>query len=202
MNHIPDNTCQNLNFMIKYRLSWLLLICILGITTDQVSKIWAQNNLAQSYIKKVDETHVEKVFYPMKVVVVIPNLFNFIYKENPAAAFSLTRSIPQWFRRPMLTIISTLAILFFLLWYIRTQNNDGLLLLSFSLVITGAAGNLIDRIRLGYVIDFIDIHAGILGYPHWHWPTFNVADMLIVLGALGIFIRALGQKNHRAQNQT
>ena len=76
-------------------------------------------------------------------------------------------------------------------WYFRIKARDGLLLASFSFILAGAIGNLLDRIRLGYVIDFIDVHAGLLSYPHLHWPTFNVADSLIVIGAVGVIFRTL-----------
>ena len=65
------------------------------------------------------------------------------------------------------------------------------MLASFSFILAGAMGNLLDRIRLGYVIDFLDVYAGFLGYPHWHWPTFNIADSLIVVGALVVVMRTL-----------
>jgi signal peptidase II len=186
------------DFVVKFKLSWLVVVCVLGLAFDQASKIWAQQNLAEPYEvteKKVvdgkDQTITRQVFYPVKVITVVPNLFNLTYKENPAAAFSLTHSIPGWFRRPMLITVSILATIFFMFWYFRMPGKDGLLLASFSFILAGAIGNLFDRIRLGYVIDFLDVYAGFLGYPHLHWPTFNVADMLIVVGAIGVVMRTL-----------
>ncbi|HXW60798.1 MAG TPA: signal peptidase II [Myxococcota bacterium] len=185
-------------FISRHRLAWLICIVILGVGADQVSKRWAQQNLAEPY--KITEeieingamAEVEKeVYYPTRVVTVVPNFFNLIYKENPAAAFSLTSSIPTSVRRPFLIGVSILATIFFLIWYVRMKQDDGLLLASFSLILAGAVGNLADRLRLGYVIDFLDIHAGPIGYGHLHWPTFNVADTLIVLGAIGVIIRTL-----------
>lgn len=167
------------------------MVCLLGIGADQASKLWAQKNLAEAYeVHSSDPANKNLVFYPTKVVTIAPKVFNLAYKENPAAAFSLTRSIPEWFRRPMLISVSILATLFFLYWYFRLTN-DGLMLVSFSFILAGAMGNLTDRIRLGYVIDFLDVHAEFLGYPHLHWPTFNIADTLIVLGAIGVVIRTL-----------
>lgn len=182
----------------KQRLKWLIVVSIIGIGGDQASKIMAQAYLAEPYevmeqetIDGVSVTITKKVFYPIKVIEVIPHFMNFIYKENPAAAFSLTRSIPTWFRRPMLISVSLFATLFFMWWYFRMKGRDGLLLASFSFILAGAIGNLLDRVRLGYVIDFIDVHAGLFGYPHLHWPTFNVADSLIVVGAVGVILRTL-----------
>lgn len=177
---------------------WLLCVALLGIGADQASKIWAQRTLAEPFeitepveIDGVMTSVTSQVYYPVKTIEVIPNFFNLIYKENPAAAFSLTSSIPAWVRRPLLIGASVLATLFFIFWYFRMKGQDGLLLASFSFILAGAVGNLADRIRLGYVIDFLDVHAGSLGYAHWHWPTFNIADSLIVIGALGIIYRTL-----------
>jgi lipoprotein signal peptidase len=186
------------DFIVQHKFLWLIVVGVLGIIADQGTKIWAQQTLAEPYeiteqiIKDGEMKPVtKKVYYPIKVIEVIPNAFNLIYKENPAAAFSLTRSLPSWFRRPMLIGISILATIFFLFWYFRMKANDGLLLFSFSLILAGAVGNLLDRIRLGYVIDFLDVYAGIFGYHYLHWPTFNVADSLIVIGAIGVIFRTI-----------
>jgi signal peptidase II len=66
-----------------------------------------------------------------------------------------------------------------LYYFLRTSRNDDRILGDFALLLAGLAGNLTDRVRLGYVIDFIVLHAG-----SWHWPTFNVADASISIGAL------------------
>jgi signal peptidase II len=186
------------DFVAAHRFYWLIAVCIAGLAADQGSKIWAQYTLAEPYeIEDVivedgeTKTLTKKVFYPIKIIEIIPELFNLTYKENPAAAFSLTRSIPSWFRRPLLISVSILATIFFLSWYFRMKVNDGLLLFSFSFILAGAAGNLTDRVRLGYVVDFLDIHGGIFGYPHLHWPTFNIADSLIVFGAIGVIYRTI-----------
>jgi signal peptidase II len=185
-------------FVAHNRLVWLLIMLFLGVLADQASKIWVQKNLSEPYeiteeITKNGESFKIKrqVFYPTKVLEIIPNTVNFIYNENPAAAFSLTSAIPFWLRRPLLIAISVLAILLFLFWYLRMKPEDGILLFSFSFILTGAIGNLSDRLRLGYVIDFLDVYAGFLGYYHLHWPTFNIADSFIVVGAFGVIFRTL-----------
>ncbi len=66
-----------------------------------------------------------------------------------------------------------------LLYFLRTPRNDDRVLGACALLLAGILGNLTDRARLGYVIDFIVLHAG-----SWHWPTFNVADASISIGAL------------------
>lgn len=195
-------------FVAKHKIKWLIAVLTIGITVDQATKIWAQTSLAAPYevTEEVDVDGVstmitKEVFYPIRIIEVVPHLFNLIYKENPAAAFSLTRSLPTWFRRPLLVTVSILAAIFFLIWYIRMKSNDGLLLFGFSFILAGAIGNVIDRIRLGYVIDFLDVYAGVFGYSHLHWPTFNVADSLIVVGAICVVIRTICQHENAANTK-
>lgn len=185
-------------YIARYRLIWLLLVGILGIAADQGSKIWAQESLAKKWettknveVEGVMQTIPITIYVPSREIVVVKNAFNLIYRENPAAAFSITSSLPEWFRRPLLLVLSIFATLLFIIWYSRLKVQDGILMTSFCLIIAGAIGNLIDRAMLGYVIDFLDVYAGFLGYPNMHWPTFNVADSCIVVGAIGILIRTL-----------
>lgn len=174
-------------FNIKTRIVLLFVIAVVSIVADQTTKIWAEKNLAYQY--------APGQFYPQKEVTVVSQFFNLIYKENPAAAFSITSSVPDWFRKPFLLTVSIVATLFFLIWYFRLRDADWLILSSFSLVVGGAIGNMIDRIRMGYVIDFLDVYAGFLGYPQAHWPTFNIADSCIVVGAIGILLHSFKTKS-------
>jgi signal peptidase II len=132
-------------------------------------------------------------------VTVVPGAFDLIYRENPAAAFSLTRSIPEGLRRPLLLGVSTFAMILIGLWYMRLKQADGLLMTSFALIIAGAVGNFIDRIRLGYVIDMVDMYISygpvadrlVAMFGTSHWPTYNIADSCIVGGAIGVIWRTL-----------
>ncbi|MEI6789976.1 MAG: signal peptidase II [Myxococcaceae bacterium] len=171
---------------IQSRIFLLVSIVVISVAADQASKMWAQKNLAYEFSPGQ--------FYSQKDITVIPKFFNLIYKENSAAAFSITSSIPEWFRKPFLLTVSIVATLFFLVWYFRLRDADWLILTSFCLVMGGAIGNLLDRFRMGYVIDFLDVYAGFLGYSNMHWPTFNVADSCIVVGAIGILINSFQSK--------
>lgn len=183
--------------IFNHRWKWLFAMVLIFAAADQASKIWAQSTLARE-VTQTNEvmvdgaaTLVEKsIFVPIREIVVVPDAFSFIYKENPAAAFSLTHSWPDWLRRPLLILVSIIASIFFLIWYARLEEPDGILMTSFGLILAGAIGNFIDRVRLGYVIDFLDAYAGFLGYPYAHWPTFNVADSCIVVGAIFVFFKA------------
>ena len=106
------------------------------------------------------------------------------------AYYSLGHNWPDWLRKPLLLWVSVIASIFFLIWYFRLKEEDGLLLTAFCLILSGALGNLIDRFRDGFVVDFLDVYAGFLGYPNAHWPTFNIADSCIVVGAIFVFFKA------------
>ena len=183
----------------RRKVLWLVVVTLLFVAVDQATKVWAQANLAEPLPVKErvleDGQLVEKTttkFVPTrKPVVVIPGAFNLRYAENPAAAFSLTRSFPDWVRMPFLISFSVLAMVIVGVWYFRMRRPDGLLLGALSFIVAGAIGNFIDRVRLGYVIDFIDWHAGFIN-PSWPpWPTFNIADSCIVVGALTVVYRTL-----------
>jgi signal peptidase II len=131
-------------------------------------------------------------------IVVVPGYFNFKYAENPAAAFSMTGSFPEWFRRPFLLLVSLLASVGIAVWYLKLKEADWAVMTAFPLIIAGAVGNLIDRARLAYVIDFLDAWLSEpAGAAAWliknansnHWPTFNIADSFIVVGAILVILR-------------
>lgn len=179
------------------RAPFLILILLAFIGLDQVTKVWAQGALAEprQVIERINEDgnlserEVTRFVAKRPPMVVIPYCFNFRYAENRAAAFSLTRSFPDWFRMPFLITFSALAMLIVALWYFRMDKPDGILLSALALIEAGAVGNLIDRVRLGYVIDFIDWYAGFIN-PNWpSWPTFNIADSCIVVGAILVIYR-------------
>jgi signal peptidase II len=208
-------------WIFKNKIAYLALWVVSMVALDQVSKIWAQGALAEERTivrprevadenggtKRIEET--TKQFVAVRTIEVIPGLFNFKYAENRAAAFSLTQSIPESARRPLLLTVSILACVLIGVWYMRLKVADGLLLTAFALIIAGALGNFIDRARLAYVIDFLDFYVSHDGLSSWlraphtvpllgwsvrlsdHWPTFNVADTCIVSGAIGVVIRTV-----------
>lgn len=113
-------------------------------------------------------------------VVLIPNLLNLAYAENTGAAFSVMTG-----NTALLSLISTGVALFILIWAIRLPPAERGLRIAMGLILGGAIGNLIDRIRLGHVVDFIQAH---WFWKHF-WPTFNIADSAICIG-VGMLIVA------------
>lgn len=108
---------------------------------------------------------------------VIPGLFAFTYVRNTGAAFGLFRNAPTWFHDPFF-IAFPVAILFFIAMVVvaMPRRNVGSLV-ALGLVFGGAVGNLADRMRLGYVVDFLDFY-----WRGYHWPAFNIADSAVVVG--------------------
>jgi signal peptidase II len=108
-----------------------------------------------------------------RVVVIVPRVLQFIYRTNTGAAWSMFSD-----RTGLLTIFATAVAIGLTIWSLRLRSAELVLRLPLSLILGGAVGNLIDRYRLGYVIDFIDAHWDAV----YHFPTFNVADSAICVG--------------------
>lgn len=103
--------------------------------------------------------------------------FNIVYAQNPGAAFSFLADQAGW-QRWFFTAIASLASILFVVWLAKTPKENKLLSIAFALMLSGALGNLIDRVLFGYVIDFLDFYVGTS-----HWPAFNIADSVILVGA-------------------
>lgn len=143
----------------------LCVIAGLIVLTDQVTKavIWHRMELYDS-------------------LAVISGFFNITHIHNTGGAFGMFAQGNPLLRKILFLFISSLAALLVLYFYKKTPDHYPWLLSAFALIFGGAVGNLIDRIRMGKVIDFLDFHIGNL-----HWPAFNVADSAITVG-MGIFV--------------
>lgn len=129
---------------------------------------------------------------------VIP-FFSLTYTRNPGAAFSLFAQTDVTFRLWFFTVISIVAVVMVVSFIRRVPAGDWWTLTALSLILGGAIGNMIDRIRFGEVIDFIDVYVGA-----YHWPIFNVADSGITIGMVILLGRMLfdkrGTATHPAPN--
>ena len=114
-------------------------------------------------------------------ITVVESFFNITYIRNKGAAFGFLAETS--FRLPFFILISIIAVVVIIGIVRKLRPEQKLTAVSLSLIFAGALGNLIDRIRLGEVIDFLDAH----WYDH-HWPSFNVADSAI---CVGVFLLAL-----------
>ncbi len=113
---------------------------------------------------------------------VITGWLNLTLAHNDGAAFSLLAGAGGW-QRWFFTVVAVAVSVVLMIWLKRLPNGARLLPVSLMMVLGGAIGNMVDRVRLGYVVDFIDVH-----YQGWHWPAFNVADSVIVVGVILLLI--------------
>ena len=143
-----------------------VLIFFLGaaviIALDQITKsaITAQFTLHESYP-------------------VINGFFNLVYVMNPGAAFGFLANASETFRYVFFTGITALATGLIIYYLVKSNPRNLILVSSLTLIFSGAVGNLIDRLRFGAVVDFLDVYIGTA-----HWPAFNVADSAITVGAI------------------
>ena len=107
----------------------------------------------------------------------LTDFLNLVLVFNKGAAFSLFAQAPGW-QTPLLSAFAIIAAIV-VGWFIVRSPDKTLFCLGLALILGGAIGNVIDRLRFGHVVDFLDFHA--LG---WHWPAFNVADSAISIGAV------------------
>ncbi len=123
---------------------------------------------------------------------VIQGLFNITYVRNPGAAFGIFAGSPAVFRTVFLIAVTSAAMVLILYYVWMNRERGPLMNLALSLIFGGAVGNLIDRIRFGEVIDFLDFYIG----PH-HWPAYNVADAAISTGAVFLLITLIWKKGDK-----
>lgn len=117
-------------------------------------------------------------------ITVVENFFNITYIRNKGAAFGFLAD--SSFRLPFFISVSIVAVVVILAIFRKLRPEQGLNAIALSLVFSGAFGNLIDRVRLGEVIDFLDFH-----WYHHHWPAFNVADSAVSAGAVILFYKLI-----------
>jgi signal peptidase II len=135
---------------------------------------------------------VRSTFELHESVVVIPSFFSLTRVHNYGAAFGLMNAAEFPFKTVVLSIVATLA-LGALSWYGATlPAEQRLARLGLALIIGGAAGNLIDRLRSGYVVDFVDLY-----WRDWHFWAFNVADAAITVGVSLMILDLLQIGRHR-----
>jgi signal peptidase II len=135
---------------------------------------------------------VEKHMRMFEVIPVIGGFFNLTRVRNKGAAFSLFSTAPDGFRSAFFISVSLAAVA--VIAIMIRKANDRLLVVSFALIAGGAVGNLVDRVRFGEVVDFIQWYV-----KSWYWPSFNVADSAITVGVALLVIDMLFGASTRQQ---
>lgn len=121
----------------------------------------------------------------------VTGFFNLVLVFNKGAAFSFLATAPGW-QTPLLSAFALAAALFVSVLLLRSRERR-LFSAGLALILGGAVGNLIDRLRFGHVVDFLDLHAA-----GWHWPAFNVADSAISVGAVLLILDGFRHHERRA----
>jgi len=170
---IRNRRSSRLNLLRTMRTkSAYLLGAAIVLVADQLTKAWATASLK-----------------PVAYIEVIPGAFRLSYATNRGVAFSLFAE-SQFDIRWILSGVSLVAALFVLSYFRRAPADKPWLNISLALLMAGIVGNMIDRVRLGEVVDFIELHWQSL----YSWPTFNVADSAICFGAVLLALEMLREE--------
>ncbi len=129
------------------------------------------------FLDQMSKWWICRTFGPFEQYTVIPGFFNLVRVNNTGVAFGLGAGQISPLRQVFFTAVSILVMVI-LCYYFWQEQKDTIFSLAVAGVFGGAVGNLIDRLRLGSVVDFLDFYLG-----NYHWPAFNVADTAICVGA-------------------
>ena len=123
-------------------------------------------------------------YYRLGDSTTVTSFFNLVRVHNEGAAFSFLAGASGW-QRWLFTAIGVVAVLF-ILWMLRSHAGQRLFAFALACILGGAVGNLVDRIAYGHVVDFLQVH-----YAGWYFPSFNVADSAITIGAATLILDEL-----------
>jgi len=129
-------------------------------------------------------------------VEVIDGFFSIVHVRNTGGAFGIFGGERGGIGSILFVVVSLIAMGAILFLFVKTRENEKTLALSFSLILSGALGNLIDRLHYGEVIDFLDFHLSA-----YHWPAFNVADSAICIG-IGLMALQVLIRNHKKRTKS
>ncbi len=139
---------------------------------------------------------VQKYMFPSQSFDIIKGYFNITYVLNKGAAFGILSNLSPSVRKPFFITISLLALGLIIYLLFDTDKKEKLLRISYGMILSGALGNLIDRIFLGEVRDFLDFY-----WKSYHWPAFNIADSAICVGT-GILVIGIFFSEKTAENDS
>jgi len=153
----------------KYGLSdWIPVgVAAVVIIADQLTKLWIMTTFT---------------LYGQKQI--IPGFFNLVYVTNTGAAFGFLAGDKTWLRQVFFVGVALVALIVIVIAYAHLRKQSRIFVFALGLIGGGAIGNLIDRLRFGSVVDFLDFYLG-----SYHWPAFNAADSAITVG-VGLFLLA------------
>jgi signal peptidase II len=156
------NSLQN-----RYRT--LAVVVTVIVALDRLTKVWIQSTM------RLHES-----------ITILPGLFNLTYIRNPGAAFGILSDLGEGIRLTFLISTSVLAVGLLVFLFHNAPMNGRLLPWAILLILGGAVGNFIDRVRYGEVVDFLDFY-----FRSYHWPAFNLADSCITIGVCLLILHYL-----------
>lgn len=145
----------------------------------------------------LDQTSKAQIMQTMRLhesIPIIPNVFNLTYIRNPGAAFGLLASSSNGFRLLFFGLTSLFALGLLGTIFFRLRHDEWVGQLSIAGILGGAIGNLLDRLRFGEVIDFLDFYI-----DAYHWPAFNIADAAISVGVFFLIIHFAFEKKEQVR---
>jgi signal peptidase II len=160
--------------MIKRKYLILLAVQGLIVSLDQLTKFL-----------------IVSAFHTGESVAVIPSFFNITFVRNSGAAFGILSDLNNPLREPFFLIVPGLTLAAILYIFTKMHDRQMFSIYGLSLIIGGALGNIVDRVRIGTVIDFLDFH----WQNKYHFPAFNVADSAITVGAVLLIISMVLEKD-------
>jgi signal peptidase II len=140
-------------------------IAVAVVIVDQLTKLW-----------------IMSAFALHEQLAVIPGFFNLVHVTNTGAAFGFLAGDKTWLRQVFFVTVSLAALIVIVVAYNHLKRQSRVFIYGLGLIGGGAIGNLIDRLRFGSVVDFLDFYLG-----SYHWPAFNAADSAITVG-VGFFL--------------
>jgi len=158
---------------MKKKLIFFIIIVVSIIVADQFTKDLIMQNVAYGSSIKV-----------------VPGILNINHVHNTGAAFGFLSQLPPRTGKIFFLIITSIALIILSILYFKTNTKKNLFLSALALIFAGALGNFIDRLRFGWVVDFIDVYIST-----YHWPSFNIADSAITIGAVYLGLAVLWGKD-------
>jgi len=161
---------------VRQRFGLSLWVCGIVIVADQLTKALIRATLA-----------------PFESRVIVPGLLDFIHVRNSGVAFGFLNDSPMnhQIKAVLTTALAGLALVGIGFYARQVHHHERLARIGLSLILGGAVGNLLDRLRLGYVLDYVDVY-----WQGWHFWAFNIADASITIGAVLVFLDLLLVTRH------
>lgn len=157
---------------------YLILLAMIGtlVSLDQLTKFLVSSR-----------------FQLGESLAVLEGFFHITLVHNTGAAFGILANLPDSYREPFFFLVPGITLVVILAVFARLNEKQNISVYALSLIMGGALGNIVDRMRLGYVVDFVDFH-----FQHkMHFPAFNVADTAITVGVGLLFLSLIYEKETR-----